>query len=560
MLNRLSRGLLRTLIIMTLAITGFAHSAADKPPNILLLVAEDLGPRLGSFGDNLANTPNIDSLAQRSTRFTQAFTTAGVCAPSRAALITGQHQISFGGQHMRSSTSPLGGYLAQPATELRALPELLRQLGYYTYTDNKLDYQFSGIRAGTGPFTLWDKDGARAEDWRQRSPDQPFFGLINFMQTHESGVMRPDGPSHSKSHTQSQQMRKALGLVAKPVTDPAQVQLPPYYPDLPEVRVDMARHYDNIHAMDQRVGEILAALRDDGLADSTIVIWTADHGDGLPRAKRELFDSGIHVPMLLHRPGQSVAKDDAQLISFVDLAPTLYALAGGTAPPSYWHGQNFLDPNNAKRNFVYASRDRIDEVNDRQRAVRTTHFKYIRSYRPEIPGGHTLAYRDNLDMTRAWRAAYATNELPPVQAAWFQPPGQEQLYDLRDDPHEINNLAADPKFADVLAHLSQQLDDFLSRVGDTSEVAEQTLRQQFLENGTLRQTPPPTVIWQNGKAQLSSPIDASIGYRLEPDAPWQLYTEPLQAQSLQAKSIRYGWAESLTKNFSAPKISPEEKP
>ena len=199
---------------------------------------------------------------------------------------------------MRSSTSPLGRYLAQPAIELRALPELLRQLGYFTYTDNKLDYQFSGIRAGTGPFTLWDKDGARAEDWRLRKPDQPFFGLINFMHTHESGVMRPDGMSYSQSHTQSQNMRKALGLVATSITDPKHVQLPPYYPDLPDVRADIARHYDNIHAMDQRVGEILAALHDDGLAESTLIIWTSDHGDGLPRAKRELFDTGIHVPML----------------------------------------------------------------------------------------------------------------------------------------------------------------------------------------------------------------------------------------------------------------------
>ena len=164
--------------------------------------------------------------------------------------------------------------------------------------------------------------------------------------------------------------------------------------------------------MDQRVGEILAALHDDGLAESTPIIWTSDHGDGLPRAKRELFDSGIHVPMLLHRPGQTTAKEDSQLISFVDLAPTLYALAGGTAPPSYWHGQIFLQPNSPNRSYIYASRDRIDEVNDRQRAVRTARFKYIRSYRPEIPGGHALAYRDNLDMMRAWRAQRMSERIP----------------------------------------------------------------------------------------------------------------------------------------------------
>ena len=120
-----------------------------------------------------------------------------------------------------------------------------------------------------------------------------------------------------------------------------------------------------------------------------------------------------------------------------------------------------MQPNSPNRtSYIYASRDRIDEVNDRQRAVRTARFKYIRSYRPEVPGGHALAYRDNLNMMRAWRAAYETNQLPPVQAAWFEPPGQEQLYDLHDDPRKATNLAADPDYADVLGQLSQQLDDF----------------------------------------------------------------------------------------------------
>ena len=191
----------RFCTVSLLLLAGFVQATTANPPNILLLVAEDLGPRIGSFGDNQARTPNLDALAQQSTRFTKVFTTAGVCAPSRAALITGQHQISFGAQHMRTSTSPLGAYLAQPEKNLRALPELLRQLGYYTYTDNKLDYQFSGIRAGSGPFSLWDAQGRRAEDWRQRKPGQPFFGLINFMHTHESGVMRASGPSYSNGHT-----------------------------------------------------------------------------------------------------------------------------------------------------------------------------------------------------------------------------------------------------------------------------------------------------------------------------------------------------------------------
>ena len=536
--------------LVVLMVSAVAHSGGATPPNILLLVAEDLGARLGSYGDEHAKTPNLDALARESTRFTHAFTTAGVCAPSRAALITGQHQISFGAQHMRSSTAPLGSYLAQPPADLRALPELLRQLGYYTYTDGKLDYQFSGIRAGSGPFTLWDKDGESAEGWRQRPKDKPFFALINLMHTHESGVMRADGKSYGQSHSQTQRMRKAMGLVAPSVTDPADLTLPPYYPDLPEIRADLARHYDNIHAMDRRIGEILRALREDGLANTTLVIWTSDHGDGLPRAKRELYDSGIRVPMLVQQPGQTTATTQDRLISFVDLAPTLYRIAGGKNPPAYWHGNDFLGTDSHARNYIYASRDRIDEVVDRQRAVRDERFKYIRSYYPQVPGGHALDYRDNLDMVRAWRSAFAAGNLDPIQARWFEPAGHEQLYDLHNDPYEVANLAEDPNYQDTLLRLRKQLDIFLSRVGDTSQISEADLRKQFLAEGELPSTPPPTASWRNNQLHLSSPIGASIGYRLNNKQPWQLYTGPLKHSAVQAKSIRYGWQESPTVQLS----------
>ena len=536
--------------LLMLMLSSLAYSADHDQPNILLLVAEDLGPRVGSYGDQHAITPNLDALAQQSTRFTHVFTTAGVCAPSRAALITGQHQISFGAQHMRTSTAPLGGYLAQPPAQLRALPELLRQLGYYTYTDRKLDYQFSGIRAGSGPFTLWDRDGQRAEDWRKRPEGKPFFALINFMQTHESGVMRADGLSYSSSHSETQRMRKALGLVAKPVTDPTTLSLPPYYPDLLPVRSDLARHYDNIHAMDKRVGEILQALKEDGLADSTVVIWTSDHGDGLPRAKRELYDSGIHVPMLLHQPKQMAAATEQRLVSFVDLAPTLYALAGGKTPPDYWHGRDFLNNRGSPRKYVYASRDRIDEVTDRQRAVRDERFKYIRSYYPEVPGGHPLNYRDNLDMARAWRRAFESGDLNAIQARWFQPAGSEQLFDLLEDPYEVVDLARDPAHTATLTRLRRQLDNFLHQVGDTSRESEIELRARFRPQNKQPSTPAPTAKWQDNRLHLNSPVGASIGYRLGTDQPWLLYTEPVTHTTVYAKSVRYGWQESPTVRLS----------
>ena len=529
-------------------------------PNLLLLVAEDLSPRIGAYGDSLAQTPSLDALAQQSVRFTKVFTTAGVCAPSRAALLLGQHQISFAAMHMRTSTGPAGEYLARPSATLKAFPELLRQAGYFTFTDNKLDYQFSGIRAGSGPFSIWDAQGPTAH-WRQRKADQPFFGLINFMQTHESGVMRMDVSAYSTAHAATQRMRKKGGLVAASVTDPSQVVLPPYYPDLPEVRRDMARHYDNVAAMDAQVASILQALEDDGLADNTIVIWTTDHGDGLPRAKRDLFDSGLRVPLLVRVPKAlqhnlptskrwSAGSHDNRLVSFVDIAPTVLALAGVSVPSqvrAQWHGANFL---NSRRNAVFASRDRIDEVMDRQRAVRDERFKYIRSWYPEVAGGHPLAYRDNLEMMQAMRSAYQDGRLNSTQAQWFEGAGEEQLYDLHRDPHEVNNLAlkanTDGALGKQRARLRGMLVDWLARVGDTAVVAETKLRDSLLVAGEVPQTPTPQPTWHGSKLTLKDAENASIGYRFQEDQPWRLYQTPIavSSQSVQVKAVRYGWRES----------------
>ncbi|MEQ9451077.1 MAG: sulfatase [Pseudomonadales bacterium] len=527
-----------------LALTSICW-ANGQPPNILLLVAEDLSPRLGSYGDATAHTPNLDRLAANGTRFTRVFTTAGVCAPSRAALVTGQHQISFAAQHMRTSTGPLGEYYAQPPAELRAFPELLRQAGYYTYTDSKLDYQFSGIRAGSGPFTLWDADGQADTAWRQRQPGQPFFGLINFIETHESGVMRQTGSPHSEAHRNTQRFRAAITERLRDYVRPADVVVPPYYPDTLVTRTDLARHYNNIALMDQRVGAILAALAADGLAHNTIVIWTTDHGDGLPRAKRELLDSGIHVPMILHNPYQpaTTGQVEDRLISFVDLAPTILRLAG-IKPPAYLHGQDFLGT--TQRQYVFASRDRIDEVMDRQRAVRDPRYKLIRSWYPQVPGGHELAYRDNIDMVRSWRAAYERGELTRAQAQWFKPTGVWRLFDLQQDPFELHNLAAEPNHRDTLRRLQRALDDFLDRVGDTAAAAEQDMRARLLVAGEVPTTPAPTAAVVDDRITLSSGINASIGYRYAGEKSWRLYVQPLDSdgRTLQAKAVRYGWRES----------------
>ena len=317
------------LIVVSMApaaMQGFpgkpAEQLAARPPsrpNIVWISNEDMSPRLGVYGDPLARTPVLDRLASQSIRYTNAFTTAPVCAPSRAAIITGMYQTTIGAQHMRTTEDRVpelpGPYLAVPPFYVKAFPEYLRAAGYYTTNRAKTDYQF-GV-----PFTIWDDVGQGAH-WRNRADKaQPFFSVFNLEVTHESQIF-PSSPA-----------RKGKPLV----TNPAAIQVPPFYPDTPAVREELARMYDNIADMDTQVGQILTQLEDDGLSESTLVLYWSDHGDGVPRAKRSLYDSGLRVPLMIRWPkslGSTVTPGSTshELVSFVDLAPTVLALAGVTIP------------------------------------------------------------------------------------------------------------------------------------------------------------------------------------------------------------------------------------
>jgi arylsulfatase A-like enzyme len=517
-------------------------------------VAEDLGPRLGAFGDPLARTPHLDRLAAEGVRYPNAFATAGVCAPSRAALITGVHQIAMGGQHMRAGSRPAGGYRAVPPPEVKAFPERLRAAGYYTFVTEKLDYQFSGHATGSGPFTVWDAEDD-ASLWRGRAAGQPFFGMLNFLETHESGLFRPLGSwPHGAMHLLVQLLRWwRFGLPGGDApTPPAAVRVPPYYPDVPEVREDIARHYDNVAQMDAAVGAVLARLAADGLADSTVVVWTTDHGDGLPRAKRDLFDAGIRVPLIVRWPerlrpeGAAPGSADERLVSLVDLSPTLLALAG-VEPPAHLHGRSFLGSERAPREYVYAARDRIDDVADRQRAVRDARFKYIRSWHPRLAGGHPLAFRDNLESMRALRRLHEAGRLDPDARRWFEAPGEERLFDTRADPDELRDLAADPGHAEVLSRMRRALDAWLSDAGDGSDEPEDAMVARFWPGGAEPVTPPPRLRVEGARVSIEPPLPgASVGYRIDAGR-WLLYTRPFDAPRgarVAAKAVRYGWAES----------------
>jgi uncharacterized sulfatase len=510
---------------------------AAERPNLLWISIEDSSPDLGCYGDKYAVTPNIDKLASEGCRYTRAFTHAGVCAPSRSGIITGMYPTSIGTHFMRCK--------GVPPAHVKCFTEYLRAAGYYCTNDSKTDYNFDA------PVTAWD-DNRKGAHWRNRpTKETPFFAVINLTQTHESQVRLPEAQLELRRKT----------LAAEELHDPAQAPLPPYYPDTPVVRRDMANLYDNLTFTDKLVGKILQDLEDDGLAENTIVFFWGDHGRGLPRHKRWLYDSGIHVPLVIRWPGKlqpgSVNED---LVAFVDFAPTMLSLAG-IETPKYFQGQAFLGEQQAKpREYVYGARDRMDETLDIIQAVRDKRFKYIRNYRPDLPYAQPITYMDEMPTMREWRRVAAAGKLAGPSAIFFQPTKPaEELYDCDADPHEIHNLAEDEKYAGDLARLRTAHEKWRQETGDLGLIPEAELMEERRPGGKWAVAAEPQITVADGKATIVCDTEgASIAYRSGKVLPsgeggrWLLYTGPFELDEegiVQAKACRLGYRDSKVISF-----------
>lgn len=478
-------------------------------PNILWLVAEDLGPYIPTFGDSTVATPNLSKLASEGVRYTHVFSPSGVCAPSRAAIATGMYPSSIGANHMRTGqfmeVTGLPRYEAVPPREVKMFSEHLRMAGYYCSNNSKTDYQFRP------PVTAWDESSRNAH-WRNRGPNQPFFSIFNFGVTHESGLFEP---------------YKRDTLIPIDTKFP----IPPYLPDNNIVRRDMWKMYNNIALLDRQIGNILDELESDGILEKTIIFFYADHGGPLPRQKRMVYDSGLNVPMIIRYPNKLHAgKTDDQLINFIDFAPTLLSLLGQTAP-SILHGQSFIN-NNEKRQYIHAAADRFDGVTDVIRAVRNDRYKYIRNYRPEQNYYLPVAYRERIPTMKELLRLRDDGQLNDTQALWFREnKPKEELYDCINDPHELNNLALDSKYTNKLKELSDEMDRWLQDIGDQPNLPERELITQLWQNQPEQPiTLNPTIKILNGKIELNCDTEgASIGYRIIKDSiktPYQIYQKP----------------------------------
>ncbi len=449
------------LAALSLLLVGAAAQDPAPRPNILWITCEDISPNLRCFGDPYAVTPNIDALAAQGVRYTNAFAPIGVCAPSRSTLIMGTFAPSVGSHHMRCK-GDLPSYV-------KCFPEYLRDAGYYASNNEKTDYNFPV------PKGAWDESGRQAH-WRKRKPGQPFFSVFNFTTCHESQIRLAEGAYQKRTEKFTPEERH----------DPAKATVPPYHPDTPETRRDWARYADMITYMDKEVGAVLKQLEEDGLAENTIVFYFSDHGAGMPRSKRWLYDSSLKVPMVVRfpekwkrwAPGAAGSTTD-RLVSFVDFGPTVLSLAGVKVPP-HMQGRPFLgDAAVAPREYVHGFRDRMDERIDFLRCARDKRWKYIRNYMPHRPWAQFIGYMYEMPTMKAWQRLHDEGKLNEVQDRFFRPKPVEELYDTEADPWEIRNLADDAAQRETLERMRAELRRWQLEIRDLGFLPEYELRTRF---------------------------------------------------------------------------------
>jgi uncharacterized sulfatase len=456
---------LRPALFLALSLLAPFLNAADRP-NIVWIVSEDNSKHyLKLFDENGAEAPHIEALAAAGITFTRAFSNAPVCSVARTTLATGCYAPRLGTQfHRRASPATL------PAG-LKAFSELLREAGYYTSNRSKEDYNFVKSR-GT-----WD-DSSKNGDWRNRpDPAMPFFHM----------------QSHDESHEGSLHFDASLTETEKTTHDPAVVKLPPYFPDTPLFRYTMARYLDRMQAIDGIVGQTVAKLKADGLLEDTFVFYFGDHGGVLPRSKGYLYETGLHVPLVVRIPEKWKHLVDLErgsrmdgFVSFIDFAPTVLTLAG-VAVPAEMDGRAFLGKgvtaaDVAARDTTIGYADRFDEKYDLVRSLRVGDWKYIRSYQPHYADGIQNNYRYQMAAYREWRDLYDEGKLGSDQRQFFEAKAPERLYDLSTDPHELKNLATEVAHRAKLREMRETLQERLKALPDLGFVPENFLVREAMDD------------------------------------------------------------------------------
>ncbi len=446
------------ILFNSIILFGNSDEAQNELPNILWLTSEDNSPLLGCYGDEFATTPNLDKLAAEGFLYTHAYANAPVCAPARNTIITGVYACSGGNQNMRSY---------YPKSEkIKPYPEYLREVGYYCTNNSKTDYNTKSI----DPNEIWDESGKEAH-YKNRPTDKPFFAVFNSTISHESSIFKWK-PNEKLRHS------------------PEKVPIPPYHPETDEMKHDWAQYYDKVEDMDSWIGEKLQELEDSGLAENTIVFYYGDHGGVLARSKRYVYETGTRVPFIVRIPKKCIhlfpknrsGSEVNRLISFVDLVPTLLSIAE-IPIPEYLQGNAFLGKQKTKDpQYAFMFKGRMDERNDMSRAVRDNKYRYIKNYMPHRIYGQHLEYLWRAPSIVSWEKAWLNDECNEVQSIFWNTKPAEELYDTENDPWEVNNLANNPAYKNILERMRQANNEWIEDIKDAGFIPEADLIDRVGQN------------------------------------------------------------------------------
>tara|TARA_B100001057_G_scaffold470436_1_gene531758 strand:- start:291 stop:1949 length:1659 start_codon:yes stop_codon:yes gene_type:complete len=549
---------IKTIVSLYFFLSLFLVQAQEekrKPLNIIWISCEDMGPVLSAYENPAIKTPNIDRIASEGVRYTNAYSTVGVCAPSRFSIITGMYPARLGAHNMRTGNhnnfkSPedvfhkknkgvldksgqnVPEYEVVTPPFVKAFTEHLRAEGYYCVNDNKCDYQFNA------PFTAWDEVSGGAT-YKNAPKGTPFFYVKNYYTTHESRIwIRKD----------------------KPLTvSPDEVPIPDYYPDIPVVRNEIARKYSNIEALDKEVGQLLDQLEADGVLDHSIIFFWSDHGGNLLRQKRAVGNSGLHVPLLIRYPnGFRAGETDDRMVSLMDLGPTVMSVLG-IKPPDYFDGKAFAGKyEEAPRKYIFGSADRFDESTDMQRSVLDGRYVYIKNFMPELPLIYRNKYREQIPMNAQLIELNRQKKLKGSASYIFMKTKPiEELYDLQNDPFEVDNLAEDPTQSRRINTYRKALTQWQLEIDDKGFIPEHNLIEMFWPKMIQPITENVSIeTLQKGMIQLACATEgASIGYQTGSNIGtrfWTLYHRPIKIdknEKIHARAIKIGFkASEITSN------------
>lgn len=450
---------IRILLILFLATIIFACKPKPQPTNVIWLLCEDMSPDLGCNGNDLVYTPTLDSLAGQGVLFTNVFTTAAVCTPSRTALATGMYQTSINAHHMRYYSEDLKNELPEGVLPLN---ELMRQNGYQTaniksgYATAKTDWSFKS-----------DVAHFDCAKWEEIDAGKPFFAVVNFSLTHRGFARDKQRP-----------------------IDANKVKVPPYYPNNSVVREDFAAYYESIQILDKKVAQALQDIRTHGLDKNTVICFFSDHGRPMTRAKMFTYDSGLKVPVIISggntQDKQKLFKKgttDNRLISFIDLSATTLELAG-IEVPGWMQGKSFINDNFKGREAVFSATDRIGGSNLKSRSVRTAKYRYIRNFIHDksVNEAATNYRKANHPIYHVLNELDKRGELTQAQRNLVLEMPEEELYDIEADPYETMNLAKDKEYESLVNAMRNKLKQWQEETTDYGMQADsKELEESFEE-------------------------------------------------------------------------------